>query len=283
MQIRRPAVAGSFYPFSSSELREMIKSFLESAKAAKQNAIAVVVPHAGYQFCGRTAAAVYKSIKPGFDTVVIIGPNHYGSGGVTTTGGMWQTPLGTVKVDNELAEKIAEKCKTKIVFDSFAQLHEHSIEVQLPWLQHLFKDFSFVPVSINPIYFDKENMKNVGEAIAEAAKALGKKILIVASSDFTHYGSAYGYKPFSGNTSHILKKIKEIDLRIAKAVCDIAPESVIELGKESSACGYGCIAAALYAAHTLGAKSGEVASYSTSFEVSHDADTIVAYCGIVMY
>lgn len=283
MQIRRPAVAGSFYPSSSSELRQMIKIFLSQAKVAQKNAITIVAPHAGYQYCGKTAASVYKSIKPEFDTIIIIGPNHYGSGGVTTASGMWQTPLGSVKIDEEFAEKIAEESKTKIVVDNFAQLHEHSIEVQLPWLQFLFGDFSFVPISVNPVYFDKENMKNVGEAVVVAAKSLGRKTLIIASSDFTHYGSAYGYQPFSGRASQVLKKIKDIDMQIAKAACDIAPERVIEQGEGSTVCGYGCIAAALYAARILGAKSGEVVSYTTSFETSHDASAIVAYCGIVIY
>lgn len=285
MNIREPAVAGSFYPFGSSELRrEIEKCFFANKNVKERNVTAIVAPHAGYKYCGNTAAAVYKSVGNGFDTVVIIGPNHMGIGsGIATSSSSWRTPLGIVKSDEEFVAKLTEG---KIILnDDRSHMQEHSIEVQLPWLQSKFKDFRFVPVCINPIYFEKEKCKEIGEKIAEVSKTLGRRVLIVASSDFTHYGSMYGYQPFKGTTSQILKKIKEIDMEIAGYAAKFMPEKLLETVKEKdyTVCGYGAIVTMLYAAKKLGAKTGEIIDYSTSFDVSRDIKSVVAYCGIAIY
>lgn len=284
MQIRNPAVAGAFYPFDSSELKSTIENFLNQANISEKNVVGIVVPHAGYVYCGRTAAFAYKSIKKNFDTVIVLGPNHFGLGlGISTYSGMWKTPLGNINTDDEF---INELIKNKIIIvDNKAHLREHSIEVQLPWLQHRFKDFRFIPISINPIYFDIENSKKIGEAIADTIKKLKRKTLIVASSDFTHYGSAYNNIPFRGTTSQILKRIKEMDMEAVDCITKIMPERFLELCDEKrlSICGYGAIGSMLFAAKILGAKKGELMNYTTSFDHTKDTSAIVAYSGICIY
>ncbi len=281
MPIREPAVAGSFYPISAGELRSSIDRYRTVSKP--QNVVAVVSPHAGYKYCGQTLADVYASIAPGFETVIIIGPNHQGTGNISTDGNAWRTPLGNVPIDEEFVKELTDD--KSVVIDGRAHLREHSIEVQLPWLQIKFGSFKFVPISVSPILYDKEHMRPLGLRIAEIAGKLKRKVLIVASSDFTHYGRAYGYVPFSGNVSQTLKKIKEIDMEAASYVTKFMPERLIDACSERSltVCGYGPIAATLWAAQKLGAKSGKVVGYSTSFDVSKDISAIVGYCGIVIF
>jgi AmmeMemoRadiSam system protein B len=284
MHIREPAVAGGFYPFGSSELRRDIGRYFSESNLKERNVVAIISPHAGYKYCGKTAATAYSAVADGFDSVVVIGPNHMGIGsGIATSSSVWKTPIGSVKPDEEFIAKLMEG--TNIEDDYRAHQQEHSIEVQLPWLQHKFKDFKFVPICINPIYFNKETCKEIGDKIAEVSKKLNRKVLIVGSSDFTHYGSLYGYQPFRGPTSQILKKIKEIDMEVAGYTTKFMPERLLEVVSEKrySVCGYGAIATAIYAAKSLGAKDGEVVDYSTSFDISRDIKSVVAYCGIILY
>ena len=281
MHIREPAVAGAFYPMSSSELRNTISKYPSNLE--ERRVVAAVVPHAGYQYSGKTAAKVYASIVPAFNTVIIIGPNHHGTGGISTDTGSWRTPLGIVPIDEEFVKQLTED--GLVTIDSRAHVHEHSIEVQLPLLQHRFGDFRFVPITVNSSFFDKENMKKLGNKIADVANRLERQALIIASSDFTHYGSNYGYVPFKANVSQTIKKIKDIDMEIAGYATRLMPEKLMEECRERglTICGYGPIAAAVWAASKLGAKGGEVIDYSTSFEASKDAASIVGYCGIVLF
>ena len=284
MRIREPAVAGKFYPFNSSQLEKMIERFFFEAKVDPLNAKAIVAPHAGYEHCGKTAATVYKSVAGDFDTIVILGPNHTGMGaGVSTSLDTWRTPLGNVPVDEEFAKAIMED--TIITDDYRSHLQEHSIEVQLPWLQYRFKDFNFVPIVINPIYYKIDTCKEIGNKISEVASKLKRNILIVASSDFTHHGSVYGNTVYKGPLSQILKKMKEFDLEIAGYASKIMPERIIEVcdANRCTVCGYGPISASLWGAKNIGAKEGKILDYSTSFEVARNANAIVAYCGIILY
>jgi hypothetical protein len=284
MYIRRPAVAGSFYPSNSRELEKLVNDFLKNVKTDKKACVAAVAPHAGYIYCGNVFASVYASLEKNFESVVIVGPNHYGKGGITTCKGIWQTPLGNLRTDDEFIDEVAKNCeKITLIDDKVANSHEHSIEVQLPWLQSLFTNFGIVPLSINPVYFDVEECKDLANAIFRARENLGKKILVIASSDFTHYGEFYNYVPFRGSISEILEKIKRKDMEMVKAVKDFAIERIIELGSESTICGFGCIAIATYFAKLAGAKSCEPVAYSTSFDISKSLEAIVAYCGLILY
>ncbi|MFQ6020632.1 MAG: AmmeMemoRadiSam system protein B [Candidatus Aenigmatarchaeota archaeon] len=279
MGIREPCVAGAFYPYDSNELKKIIEKFIE--KSEKKDILGIVSPHAGYIYCGKTAGKVYSLIKE-FDTAIILGPNHYGMGaGIATSSGKWKTPFGIVDIDEEFSKELI---KDSIIMEDFrAHLREHSIEVQLPWLQYLFQNFKFTPITINPIYFDIKTCKEIGENIAQVAKKLKRKVLIISSSDFTHYGSNYGYKPFSGTVSQVLKKIKETDTEAINYITKIMPERLIEYCSGKTICGYGGIAAMLWAVKQLGANNGELIDYSTSFEVSKDISAIVGYAGIAIY
>ncbi|MFH1228804.1 MAG: AmmeMemoRadiSam system protein B [Candidatus Aenigmatarchaeota archaeon] len=284
MRLRNPAVAGSFYPSDSKELRNSIKTFLESVKTEKRRCFGIVAPHAGYEYCGKTAASVYKSILSGFETVVILGPNHTGLGsGIATSSQIWKTPLGEVEPDLDFVKALAKD--SLILDDPMSHWREHSIEVQLPWLQYLFKDFKIAPISINPIYFDIQSCKDIGNKIADAVKAIKRKVLLVASSDFTHYGPMYSYEPFRGDLKENLKNVKVMDSEVIKFVVDLNPEKVVEIceDKRLTICGYGGIAAMLYAAKALGARHGELTGYSTSFDASKDASAVVGYAGIAIY
>lgn len=284
MLARAPAVSGSFYPESPEKLKKQISNFAKGVKVSPKKCVGLVAPHAGYEFCGRTAALAYKSVTDGFDTIVLLGPNHYGLGvGVSTTTESWSTPLGIVEADRKFIEKIRGKL---IMDDRLPHLKEHSIEVQLPWLQYFFKGFKIVPISINPIYYDIKTARDIGESIANAAKSLGRKALLVASSDFTHYGAAYAYEPFAGEPEDIIiRKIKEADKQAIDLILDLKPDELIRLCDEKrlTICGYGGIAAMLHAAKILGAGHGELIDYSTSYDISQDINAIVGYAGIIIY
>jgi len=284
MQIRNPVVAGAFYPYDSEELKNIIKGFLEKAETEKKEVIGIVAPHAGYVYCGKTAAFVYKTISNKFETAVILGPNHTGIGvGVATCLGSWKTPLGLVETDEEFFNELIKD--SVIMEDPKSHLREHSIEVQLPWLQYRFQGFKIVPISINPAYFDVKTCREIGNKIADIVNKLKRKVLVIASSDFTHYGSMYGYLPFSGDSEQVIKKIKEIDMNIINFIKKLKPEDMIKTcdGKRLTICGYGPIASMLFAAKKLNAKKGELVNYSTSFDVSRNLGAVVGYAGIAIY
>jgi AmmeMemoRadiSam system protein B len=279
MPTRSPAVAGQFYPDDVNELKDMIKKFLEKTNPERRNTLGVVVPHAGYIYCGKTAAAVYNSVAHGFDTVVLLGPSHSGSGEVATSLETWKTPLGLVKPDEDFVKEVSKD--SIILEDPKSHWSEHSIEVQLPWLQYRFEDFKIVPISINPVYFDVDTCKKIGTKIAETATYLRRKVLIVASSDFTHYGSMYGYQPFKEDKK-VVDRIREVDKEVIDHILKLKPVDVIKTCEEKrlTICGYGAIAAMLFAARELEAKKAELIDYSTSFEVSRNTEAIVGYAGI---
>jgi AmmeMemoRadiSam system protein B len=279
--MREPVVAGAFYPYDTEELKKTIKGFLEKS-VDKRKVLGMVVPHAGYTYCGKTAASVYKTISGGFETAVILGPNHSGIGsGVAASSVSWKTPLEIAKSDNEFVNELSKD--SIVVEDETAHSGEHSIEVQLPWLQYLFKSFKIVPISISPTYFDTDSCKEIGSKIAETANKLKRKILIVASSDFTHYGYSYGYLPFRGGD--VVAKIKELDMKTIGLIEKLNAEKLIKTSYEKglTVCGYGAIASMIFAAKKLGAKKGELMDYSTSFDVSNNKDAVVGYAGIAIY
>jgi AmmeMemoRadiSam system protein B len=185
-KIRFPAVAGQFYPGERKELSQMIDGFLQNARfpQIKGEIFGILVPHAGYIFSGSVAAHCYKAIEgKNFDTVVLIGDSHYEyfDGVSVWERGEWETPLGRVKVDEELAKKILSFSKRFFVKDS-AHLFEHSLEVQIPFLQKVLKNFRILPLIFGS---EDEDWKDLGKAILKLMEK--KKILVVASSDLSHY------------------------------------------------------------------------------------------------
>ena len=191
--MRYPAVAGAFYSASKEGLEKEIKACFSKGAGLpkfgnKRSLLAVVAPHAGYVYSGWVAAFSYSKIAENYKeppTFVIVGPNHTGTGsGVSISKEDWENPLGVVKNDYVLGEAIRENSKF-IDFDEVAHRDEHSVEVQLPFLQFLYKEFKFVPICM--MMQDLETAEDVASAVFNAANKTKKEVVLVASSDFTHY------------------------------------------------------------------------------------------------
>jgi MEMO1 family protein len=276
---RAPAVAGIFYPSDARQLYQLIElSFKEqrfgpghlppSEEFNRRRIYGIVSPHAGYVYSGAVAANGYYEISSmNFDRIVMIGPNHYGIGtGIATVrNGIWETPLGQVKVDSELASQIAENSGI-LDFDELAHSRDHCLEVQLPFLQYIKKNrFKIVPIII--IMQDKVTASEIGESIASSTRNLNT--LLIASSDFTHY------EP--NDEAHR----KDNELIKAILSLDISNFYTTFERLNVSACGYGAIASIMTAAKALGATKGELLRYATSGDVMGDTNNVVGYASII--
>lgn len=263
--MRKPYVAGSFYPHSREEIGRMLDGFSRDVKPFKGDVKACVVPHAGWVYSGRTAMHSFLSLKKA-DVFVVLSPNHSGRGAmVSVSFNDWETPLGVVKTDEVFASALVE-ASALAKKDEEAHALEHSIEVQLPFLQHLFESFSFVGVTI--MKQDAETARDLAEALAAAEKKTGKRIAVIASSDFTHYEPA--------------KQAKAKDLQVIEAIEALDVESFFERvdGLDASVCGFCPVGAAMEYARLKGAKKGVLLDFSNSGEVTGDAN-VVDYASIV--
>jgi AmmeMemoRadiSam system protein B len=267
--IRLPAVAGRFYPDDPVRLRETLDSFLApSTPEHKIRAKACVVPHAGYIFSGRVAGEVFRRVQiPA--RVILVGPRHFPRGAslAILSDGMWQTPLGLAPIDHLLAAKLARACPL-LREDSVAHLAEHSLEVQLPFLQQLAPSFSFVPIVIGSVRL--EDLEALGRAIAAVIRAEPEPILLAASTDMNHY------------ETDAITRVK--DRNAIDRILAIDPRGLfITVRDESiSMCGAGATVAMLTAVRELGATHAELLRYATSGEVNGDLESVVGYAGIVI-
>ncbi|MCS7122083.1 MAG: MEMO1 family protein [Archaeoglobaceae archaeon] len=257
--MRRPTVAGSFYPSNKEKLLAMLREFCNPMK--DDRVIACVSPHAGYIYSGKTAGKIH-SLLPDAETFVIIGPNHTGYGlPVAVSKEDWQTPLGVVKIDKEFVDALPKRI---IVPDELAHRYEHSLEVQVPFLQYLHEKFKIVPICLG--MQDEETAKEVTEEILEAEASTGKRVVVLASSDMHHY--------LPDDECRRLDKIV-IDAILSMDV-KYYYKKIYEL--QASVCGYGCIAVAMnYAKEKNG--YAELVHYSTSGDVA-DKSYVVGYAGI---
>ena len=263
--MRAPAVSGQFYPGNKNDLEKEISRCFEDVPAGERPVIGAVVPHAGYIYSGNTAAYVYSTL-PGADTFVLLGPNHTGYGSpVSVSGEKWSTPLGEVGPDMEFIKALPKRI---IDTDETAHTYEHSIEVQLPFLQHRFSDFNIVPISMG--MQEEETALDVGTEIAGAIRKLNKKVVIIASSDFSHYKPD---KVARTDDAYFISSILEMDIAgFYKKLYE----------RNASVCGYGPIAAMLTASKALGAKKGTLLKYSTSGDTTGDLAAVVGYAGIIV-
>lgn len=271
--IRRPAVAGRFYPDDPVRLRAAVDSFLQSGAPTKKiHARACVVPHAGYVYSGSVAGDVYKRIEIP-PRLILIGPRHFPRGAplAIISKGEWQTPLGLAPVDSSLSENIM-RAFPALQEDAVAHSGEHSLEVQLPFLQRGAHSFTFVPIVISPARW--ETLQGLGEALAaviaeETATDRGR-VLLVASSDMNHYES---------DSVTRVKDRKAID-----AILALDAQKLFDTVREEniSMCGYAATAAVIVAARRLDATHGELIRYATSGEVNGDLAEVVGYAGIVV-
>jgi MEMO1 family protein len=289
--IRNAAVAGQFYPENEKSLKQQIEEcFLDkrgigaipSIKKVGNNLKGLVVPHAGFVYSGAIASHSYARLaEQGFaDTFIILGPNHtgVGSGVSVMTEGVWKTPLGTVPLDSSLAQIISTGIIDR---DATAHTFEHSIEVQLPFLQYVARGrkFEFVPVCM--MMQDYETVQEVGNILAEASQKSKKNIVLIASSDFSHAGFNYQSTPPKGMRVDTYAE-KQDSLAIQRILA-LDPKGLIQTVEEHNItmCGYGPVASMLFAAKRLGATKAELLKYGTSYDV-HPGSSCVGYGAIAV-
>jgi len=280
MAIRPPYVAGTFYAGSRERLREQIEwcfrhelgpggvPGIEGAEFLA-GPVAFILPHAGYPYSGPVAAHGFERLarqgRP--EAAVIVGTNHTGLGGRVSIGvaGAWETPLGLAEVDSPLAEAILER-SSAVEAREEAFANEHSVEVQLPFLQYLFGELKFVPL----VCLDQrpETARELGRALAEAAR--DRSVALIASSDFSHYEPQ--------------DEAERKDRAAIERVLKLDPKGFYEVIRRegTSICGYGPIAAVVEAARSLKLQGAELLKYATSGEVTGDRSAVVGYASIVI-
>ncbi len=264
---RRAAVAGTFYEGTRDRLRTQVLYLLAPGEKAEE-AVGVVVPHAGYVYSGRVAGAVYARVASP-ETWVVIGPNHMGLGAPASimASGEWETPLGLVPIDAELGRAILSR-STVLKDDQLAHAREHSIEVQLPLLQIREQSFRFVPISL--YRHEYAVCQEVGQAMATGIREVGRRVVLAASTDMSHYVS---------RETAVAKDRKALD-----AILALDPEGLHKVVRKEgiSMCGFHATVAMLVAAKALGATKAELVKYTDSGEVTGDAAEVVAYAGLII-
>ena len=265
--IRNPVVAGQFYPGSPDQLRSMIAELVDE-KAVKEEVIGLVSPHAGYIYSGAVAGATISRIKFN-DTFIIMGPNHTGNGKPLSimTEGLWKTPLGEVEIDSELGKRILA-VSSHLQEDHLAHQYEHSIEVQLPFLQYFKPDIKFVPIVL--AYTSGAIYKEIGKEIAKAIKELNKEVIIIASSDMTHYEPQ--------------ESARSKDTQAIEAILDLNEDELLRRVQELniSMCGYAPAVILISAIKELGAMKAELVKYQTSGDTTGDFTSVVGYAGVII-
>ena len=280
---RKPIVAGMFYSDYEFKLKEEIEESFNSRfgpgfpeKKEEGEIIGMVVPHAGYAFSGACAAHGYKvlaeSKKP--DLYIILGISHEGRQGLLTTLEDWETPLGIVKTDKVFGGKLI--ANSKLIEDKEAHAREHSIEVQLPFLKFVDENAKILGIEVGQCDFE-----GFADKIVSLAKEMNKKICIIASSDFTHYGVSYGYVPFSDNVED---KMHIMDEKAIKHIENLSVFGFFSYITETKAtiCGKNAIALCIEIVKRLGAKKGELLKYYTSGDITNDYSNAVGY-GCILF
>lgn len=267
--IRPPAVAGRFYPGERARLSAQLDSLIaDQAHQQRIRARACLVPHAGYMYSGGVAAAVYLRLEiPA--RVILTGPRHFPRGAplAILSEGAWQTPLGLAQINQALARKITHACPL-LREDHVAHSTEHSLEVQVPFLQRLAPAFTFVPIVLGTVQFDE--LESLGRALAGVIHADPEPILLIASSDMNHY------------EPDAVTRVK--DRKAIERLLALEPRELYDTVRREdiSMCGYGAAVAMLTAVRQLGATEGTLVRYATSGEASGDFDQVVGYAGIIV-
>ena len=266
--IRPPAVAGRFYPAEPRELTRQVEEFCGGARE-KIRALGCVVPHAGYMYSGHVAGAVYAALEiPA--KCILLGPRHYPQGQplAILSEGSFQTPLGAALIDAPMATELAHACPL-LREDSVAHAREHSLEVQLPFLQRAAGE----SLRIAPVVLATDRygvMEDLGEAVAQVVNAQTEPVLVIASSDMNHY-----------ETDEITR-VK--DHRAIARVLALDPRGLYDTVRSEgiTMCGYAATVAMLVAVCELGAKEATLIRYATSGDISGDRDQVVGYAGVMI-
>jgi len=286
--MRLPAVAGAFYEASAERLRRQVRDCfthrlgpgrVPEPRPGPRRLVGLVAPHAGYVYSGAIAAHAYAALaadglRPSY---IVLGPNHRGSGApLALTRHDFQTPLGVMRCDAALLEALS---KPPLEDDVLAHRGEHSIEVQLPFLQVLAPEAAFVPICM--AFQEYEPASDVGRVVASAAA--GRDVVLIASSDFTHVGAQYYQLPPHGKTAPAFAA--DQDAKAIERILALDPKGLATRVREDeiSMCGYGPVTSMLVAAKRLGATEAKLLRYGTSSDVSGDEDTAVGYGAIAVY
>jgi len=269
-KIRKSSFAGRFYPKDAESINKEIKSFVGEEQGHKVKAVGCILPHAGYIYSGKVAAVTLSKITIP-ETVILLGPNHTGLGSSYSimSEGIWRTPSGEVKIDHKLAQLILRE-SSDLEDDDLAHLEEHSLEVELPILQYFKKDFEIVPLA----FMSKQlhTLREIGVGIANAIKSHGYagKVLLLASSDMTHYEPEEEARFKDGRAIDAMLALDEN--RLMQEIGDF----------NISMCGYAPVVVMLSAAKALGAAKGDLAIYQTSADATGDKTSVVGYAGIII-
>jgi len=263
---RSPAVAGRFYPARKEELLSELSSYLKPAQ--QKQALGIISPHAGYMFSGRIAGETFAQVEVP-ELVVLLGPNHYGVGTPLALweGEGWTTPLGTIRIDASGCQRIRELCPL-VSSDSAAHRQEHSLEVQVPFIQALNPDAQLLPIAVGVVTLSQ--LRELGRAIATLIEEHQQQVLIVASSDMTHFETAES----ASRKDHLaLDHVLKLD-----------PEGLFRTVRDQqiSMCGVLPVVTMLYALHDLGATHATLVDYSNSGEITGDYQDVVGYAGVVI-
>lgn len=289
MMVREPAVAGTFYDGSADacrrHLEELVPAALDEA-ALPATLYGGLAPHAGWTYSGAVCGTVYAALamraRPA--TFVLFGASHRRLGRPASlfAGGAWETPLGSVEVDARLADRVLGGTSL-IEDDPYCHETEHSIEVQVPFIQHLFPKAKILPILVEP----SGRAAEVGQAVARTALSSGASVVYVGSTDLTHYGPLYGFAP-KGVGRAGLEWAKEVnDLRLIEVIRRMREDQVIgEVAEHRNACGSGAIAATMAACRLHGARQGILLSHVSSYEIAQvltgqPGTDAVGYAGIV--
>ncbi len=266
--MRLPAVADRFYPGSPQELSKTVTGLFPQTKTAKKSkALAIVSPHAGYVYSGALAAeTIFSAEIP--ETVIILGPNHHGQGdAVSLSTQTWDMPLGKVEVDRKFTDHLLQISR-QITVDETAHRFEHSLEVQVPFLQMLQKKLKIVPLVLSRIPY--QLCEQVAESLAETIKASKRDLLIVASSDMSHYEPRRSAEQKDRSALECIERLDAYELY----------RTVLE--NHITMCGVIPVVIAILTAKACGAKQAELIGYTDSGYVSGDTDQVVGYAGILI-
>jgi AmmeMemoRadiSam system protein B len=281
MATRRADFSGSWYPARAADCEKMIEEFSRSAPLCPSDTgkAGGIVPHAGWVYSGAVAVSVIKCLseEPCPETVIIFGRHlHPSSPNYLMKEGDWATPFGNLEIDNDLGEKLSEEFSFRIeTADRYEQ--DNTIELQLPFIRYFFPETKILPMGLPP---NTASLK-IGERAAELAESMGRKIMVLGSTDLTHYGSNYGFTPKGTGETAVRWVKEENDRRLVDLIVRMDSEGVIhEALRNHNACCSGAVAAAVAAATRLGARRAETLVYSTSYDVRPD-QSFVGYVGAV--
>jgi hypothetical protein len=264
---RQPAVAGQFYPGNTGTLRQTVHGLLPR-QAKEMTAAGIVSPHAGYRYSGGIAGETFARVHVP-QKVVLLGPNHHGIGhrAAVYASGSWLSPLGETLIDEDLAGRILLSCPV-LAADTVAHSREHSLEVQLPFIQVRAPGATIVPICLGSLSL--EELLALGEGLGKTLAETPEEVLIVASSDMTHYEEA--------------ETARTKDMRAIDRILELDAEGLFRTVRDGgiTMCGVLPTVVMLGAVRFLGAVRGELVRYGNSGEVSGDHDAVVGYAGVVV-